>query len=662
MNRLLTTLALILALVQIAGCKSDECVTDADCPDGRACRLGLCAPSANEADASAANDVVLGCRAAEPGDLLLVEILADPGGVDVNGDGFYDSSDDEFVEFVNVASVPVGLLNVQLRVSGSAVVLDAVCLDPNAAHVHFGSEDHLGLNNTGDSVDLLISGEVVDAHTYGGEGGKQQSLTRAEQLDSASPWVQHLDVSTEPWSPGKCANGAAFPNCANPDSPGPDSGTTDADTAPHDDAVVGPSCDGALPVAGDLLFTEVMFNPGSIDTNGDGVASGTEDEFVELVNVSGQLLDVGGVTFSETGGKSFVLPVGTCLPANHVVILFGKFSGQTGPAMLDGVQVFGATSNSLGLNNAGGDTVTLRAYPDLDGPGVVIDTMTYASGAAASAPSGESLARVAFDAAGPDALFVRHSEAPGSGGAVMSPGLCATGAPFPNCDVPPEPDTLDSVDDAVDGQGTADDGSIGPDADVEAPPACGPAPTLPMDGAPMELLINEIMSDPEGVDHNASGVYDPYEDEYIEVVNATAGPLDLSGVWVLSSGAEFQPLLGCLPPQSGLLIFGAGETSLPSTDKVFVTQNASLEMVNAGGSVSLVLRQAGAEDVEIDQVDYPALSGISWVRDLDGSGPWVAHNEHSEVLGLLPESMQDGFSPNYSPGLCADWSPFASCL
>jgi hypothetical protein len=671
MNRLLTTLALFVMLVHVPGCKSDECVVDTDCPDGRACRLGLCAPSVDEADATATNDVVLGCRAAEPGDLILTEILADPGGEDVSGDGFYDSSDDEFVEFVNLASVSVGLLNVQLRVSGSGVELAAVCLEPQAAHVHFGAEDHLGLNNTGDSVDLLISGEVVDSHTYGGEGGKQQSLTRAEQLDSASPWVQHLDVSTEPWSPGACFNGAAFPNCE-ATAQGVDASVEDVGA--EGDIVTLPDtaapCDAPSPEPGQLLIHEILADPAVsfIDANQDGFGDNKDDEFVEIVNVSGGTLALDGVTLtvasttSTSTGGYFTFPVGTCLEAGQAALVFALYVGG---GDFGGAIAF--EQDDLGLNN-NGDTVTLGVN------GVELDAVTYTQ---VEGDADQSMTRqVDLDMTAP---MVRHTEALGAGaacpsaltevhqpttpgespryelqcGSAATPGRCNSGAPFPDCVSEVGPDADAGVDTSTD---TSGDGTSSDAEQADVTPACGLTPVAG------ELRINEVMSDPGGVDHNASGDYAATEDEYIEVVNSTSAPLDLSDIWVLSSGADFQPLGDCLPAQSGLLIFGGVEAGLESADKVIVTQNSSLEMVNGGGSIALVLRSNGMADVEIDRVDYTKLSGISWVRDPDGSGPLVPHNEHSEVVGLQPETMQEGFSPDYSPGLCADWSPFGSCL
>ena len=58
MLRLLTTLSLALLLAQVQACKSDECMTDFDCPAGSSCRLGLCSPVVNEADVEAVPDII----------------------------------------------------------------------------------------------------------------------------------------------------------------------------------------------------------------------------------------------------------------------------------------------------------------------------------------------------------------------------------------------------------------------------------------------------------------------------------------------------------------------------------------------------------------------------------------------------------------------------
>ena len=94
-----------------------------DCPPGRICRSGLCAlnPLGGDAgfDIPTLQDLSLPCDPAIPGDLLLHEILADPGGGDVNGNGNVSPTANEFIEVVNISGRSVALSNVGLQISAS---------------------------------------------------------------------------------------------------------------------------------------------------------------------------------------------------------------------------------------------------------------------------------------------------------------------------------------------------------------------------------------------------------------------------------------------------------------------------------------------------------------------------------------------------------------
>ena len=129
------------------------------------------------------------------------EILADPGGQDVNGDGSNNSQSNEFIEIVNIPERTVGVANASIEVKASSTKLIPLgfrCLEPYEARTIFGSEASLGLTNSGATVSLLVDGSVVDGTTYGSEANKDESITRATQLDPTSPWVRHSEVSSEP--------------------------------------------------------------------------------------------------------------------------------------------------------------------------------------------------------------------------------------------------------------------------------------------------------------------------------------------------------------------------------------------------------------------------------------------------------------------------------
>ena len=427
------------------GCAKEACQIDADCPSGRVCRLGLCALDPNAGfDITSADtlpDVPLGCDPAGPADLVLHEILADPGGQDVNGDGSNNSQSNEFIEVVNISGKVVGVSNVSLEIQASStklVPLGFRCLAPNEARTVFGSEASLGLTNSGASVSLLVDGSVVDSHSYGSEANKDESITRAVQLDPTSEWVRHSEVSDEPWSPGVCANMNAFPSCAGGVPVGDVIETSDSLTDAGSGPDLPPTCDGSVPIEGQLVINEVLADPGA-DANGDGTVS-NDDEFVELVNTVGYVLDVSGVTIEEGAGKTFTFPEGTCLEAYQGSVIFAR-AGPSTDYM--GSRVF-SYDGSWGLNN-GGDSITVKATD-----GEILASMVYGK----EGGDDQSITlEVDLDKTSP---FVPHSEVANGGGKTMSPGTCQNGKAFPACGVPVEDGPVDEE--------PGDEGSLPPDA------------------------------------------------------------------------------------------------------------------------------------------------------------------------------------------------------
>ncbi len=159
------------------------------------------------------------------------------------------------------------------------------------------------------------------------------------------------------------------------------------------------------PGVGTVLVAEVLADPAAgADPNGDGTASTTQDELIELVNVAGQAVALDGLTLSDATGVRHTFPPGTWLPAFGVMVVFG---GGTPAGTFAGAQVQVASSGALGLNNTG-DTITLS-----DGA-TVIDTVTYGS----EGGMDQSILR-------DGAMFVLHSTV--GTGADYSPGTFADG-------------------------------------------------------------------------------------------------------------------------------------------------------------------------------------------------------------------------------------------
>ncbi len=125
------------------------------------------------------------------------------------------------------------------------------------------------------------------------------------------------------------------------------------------------------PAAGDLKINELMAADNMSDTNCDLKTTGTDDEFIELVNVSNKLLDLTGVTISDSITLRHTFQAVT-LPAGQAIVVWSAGA----PACANVTRFAVASEGQLGLNDAG-DTVTVRGAGAT--PPTLL-TMTYASG------------------------------------------------------------------------------------------------------------------------------------------------------------------------------------------------------------------------------------------------------------------------------------------
>ena len=371
---------------------------------------------------------------------LLHELLADPDPItgDANCDGVVDTVDDEFVEIVNIGSGSLDLSGFALEdanglrhsfpagsvvppagalvvYAGGSPVWDGsgaglLCgARPPEAVAQVASTGGLGLNNDGDTVRLRDpAGVAVAEVTYGPEGGGNQSLNRSPELDPLGSWVIHTSVAgaAGPWSPGLRADGGAF-------SAPLDTGAGGLDT-------------GGPPAPTVVAINEINGDPSLVDgdANCDGTIDSGDDEFLELVNLTGGRLDLAGWSVYDATSLRHTVPAGTVLDPGGVLLVFGggspAFPGvATAPwcaALPGGVQVQVASTGLLGFSN-GGDTATL-----LDAAGGVVDAWTF--GVEGSADT--SLVR---DPEPSGATFVQHGTAAGANRAV-SPGTRRDGSPL----------------------------------------------------------------------------------------------------------------------------------------------------------------------------------------------------------------------------------------
>ena len=168
-----------------------------------------------------------------------------------------------------------------------------------------------------------------------------------------------------------------------------------------------------------IIINEILADPSSTngDANGDGTINATQDEFVELINVSGAALDVSGWTLSDALQVRHTFPVGTIIPNLCAVIVFG---GGTPTGTFGNVTVQTASTNQLSLNNTN-ETITLK------NGATIIATYTYGT----EGGNDQSLTR------NPDITgvlpLVQHTTATGATGRLHSPGVKVDGTSFSGC-------------------------------------------------------------------------------------------------------------------------------------------------------------------------------------------------------------------------------------
>lgn len=160
--------------------------------------------------------------------LLINEILADPGAaIDANADGVFDSTDDEFVEIVNIGDTAIDLSGATLSdfIKARVTLAEGTVLDPGGVLVIFGggspdaatfagvttatANGSLFLNNGGDVVTLTSADGALLAQANFGSSD-DHSLNRAVDLDSGAAFVNHVNLSSLLASPGRRVDGSDF--------------------------------------------------------------------------------------------------------------------------------------------------------------------------------------------------------------------------------------------------------------------------------------------------------------------------------------------------------------------------------------------------------------------------------------------------------------------
>lgn len=335
-----------------------------------------------------------------------------------------DADAAEFVELKNTGTVPANLSNFTLlfingsdgstyqtfNLSGTLGVGEYFVLCGDAGNtprcdLDVSPDADLIQNGEPDAIALLFNGDVVDTVSYEG--------------DVAPPYVEGSGVGLED----------------SPDTPfvslsrSPDGADTDVNnvdfslrctTPGRENSVDNTACPDPRPP---VVINEIHADPAtdiSGDANNDGTRDSTDDEFVEIVNVSNGPLDLSGWTLSDGFSLRHTFPAGSVIESQCSIVVFGGGAPTGG---FGGSVVQTASTNALGLNNSG-DTVTLN-----DGSS---DVAEYSYGGEGN--NNQSLT-LDPDVTG-DPPLVRHTTATGAAGAPYSPGTKVDGSLFDGCEAP----------------------------------------------------------------------------------------------------------------------------------------------------------------------------------------------------------------------------------
>ncbi|RPJ49404.1 MAG: lamin tail domain-containing protein [Candidatus Latescibacterota bacterium] len=434
---------------------------------------------------------------------------------------------------------------------------------------------------------------------------------------------------------------------------------------------------GASP--GDIVISEIMQNPEAV--------SDTYGEWIELYNATGAAIDIDGWTVGDGASESHVVSNGgpRAVPAGGFLVLGRNddpavnggyecdyaYAGITlsnaadrvvireGSATIDSVAyddggtfpdpagasmecVDPASDNNVGANWAE-CVVTAYGAGDYGTPGAPNDPWGAPSGPPSIAGTqhepaypGSADTVVVSCQVGDDesvaqvCLYYRV----GAGIAQLAVMSAATGTWYEGL-VPPAPDGS-----SVRYYVCATDGSGGASYD----PAGAPAETygyVVEDQLPT-VIINEILAQPLG-DANGDGLIEAYEDEFIELYNAGASPVDLSG-WTLSDDDSptdrfaFPP--GTAIPAFGFLTLFGGGTPQGFTGPVFTDDGRiGNGLSNTGDGVEL--RREG-ELIDQHTFGTEGSHGESMIRLPDGYGDWTRPSLEDFDWDYSPQATNGG--------------------
>ncbi len=173
--------------------------------------------------------------------------------------------------------------------------------------------------------------------------------------------------------------------------------------------------------------------------------------------------------------------------------------------------------------------------------------------------------------------------------------------------------------------------------------------------ASFNLLLNEILYDPSNAgldgDANGDGVYAQNEDEFLELINNSSKPIDVSGFKIFDATAlssstprHIIPSGTIIQPLKALLIFGGG-TPTGTFGGALVQKSTSGDMnLNNAGDILTI---TDADNNVILSFDITPLS----------DNPNESYTRNPDLIGVF-EQHSASTTLKFSPGTKLNGSPF----
>ncbi len=641
---------------------------DTDFDNGESCTVTVIATEVSDVDTDDPPDnmdadyvATFTTITVSSGGWVINEISADPDAVngDANRDGTVDTSEDEFVEIVNISGEDVDISGwtiadaVAVRhtfptdtiVSNNCAILVFGGGTPSTAFgdtvVQTASGGFLGFNNGGDTVTLNDGSSDQATASYGSEGGNNQSLTLDPDITGAS-LVQHTTATGSGgglFSPGTQIDGSSFSGC------------------------------GSEVAVQTLLLSEVIVTP-------------TGGEFVEIYNPNGTAVDLtnvylsdatfagGGtyyyniVTGSNSGGGSFSdfharFPDGATIASGEyqTVALAGSdaffveygidptyelYEDGAGADSIPDMReaTAGSINNQGGLTN-GGEIVVLYYW---DGASDLVTDLDYV----VWGDTNEAFDKTGVALDGPDAdtdTSAYQNDTPLGSQIIINSDAHEFGNSWQRDDY------TEGAEVKIGGNGAEGHDETSEDLNNTW---CENTPTPNASSSCLGAwIINEFQADPDATngDANGDGTVNTSQDEFVEIVNNSGSEVDISG-WTIADGFGVRhtfPANSSVPNGCAVVIFAGGTpTGSFGSAVVQTASSGSLGLNNSGDSITL---NDGSSDRAGASYGSEGGDNQSLTLDPDIAGTtFVKHSVATSSGGTL-----------FSPGTQADGTPFTGC-